>query len=100
MGCFQSNEANDPLPKMPTLQTSGTRTLQTQLHQSSPVSQYVAQTSNQNMVITMIGNTSVQSMVLGFTGTDFRPIPSRIPIPRYCHALLHDSSVGYITGGI
>jgi hypothetical protein len=100
MGCAQSTQASEPVPNMPMLQTSGSRTLQTQSSQPTTTTQFATQNSNQKMVLTMIGNTSVQSMVLGYTGTDFRPIPSQIPIPRYCHALLHDSSVGYITGGI
>jgi len=48
----------------------------------------------------MIGNTSVQGLVLGYLASQFHPVPCRIPIPRYCHALLHDQTTGYITGGI
>ncbi len=56
--------------------------------------------SPQNFAITMVGNTSVQGLVLGFSGGSFDPIPCRVPIPRYCHALLRDKETGFITGGI
>lgn len=48
----------------------------------------------------MIGNTATNGLVLGFTTSAFIPIPSRISIPRYCHALLRSIQAGYITGGI
>lgn len=50
--------------------------------------------------ITMIGNTSVHGLVLVYSGSSFHPVACRLPIPRYCHALVHDKSTGYMTGGI
>lgn len=48
----------------------------------------------------MIGNTATNGLILGFTPSAFIPIPSRISIPRYCHAILQTNTVGFITGGI
>jgi hypothetical protein len=76
MGCNQSNDASDPLQKNIT-----------------PLrSQFTAKTSSQHspedFLITMIGNTTTNGLILGFTPSAFIPIPSRIAIPRYCHAIL------------
>lgn len=88
MGCSQSNEASEPL----------------QRSQNSPRKQpvYSSNThhSPEDFVFTMIGNTATNGLVLGFTPSAFIPIPSRIAIPRYCHALLQSPSVGFISGGV
>ena len=48
----------------------------------------------------MIGNTASHGLILGYTHSSFIPIPTRLPIPRYCHAYRQNISIGYITGGI
>ena len=48
----------------------------------------------------MVGNTATNGLVLGFSGSEFAPIPCRISIPRYCHATLTNKQTGYISGGI
>jgi hypothetical protein len=56
--------------------------------------------TSDNFLITMIGNTSANGLVLGFSGQSFSPISCRMPIPRYCHALSQSKEIGYVTGGI
>ena len=53
-----------------------------------------------DFVLTMVGNAAAHAMVLGFSPDAFTPIPCRMPIPRYCHALIYNSSTAFITGGI
>jgi len=48
----------------------------------------------------MVGNTATHGIVLGLTKNSFIPIVCRVPIPRYCHALIYDKTTGYISGGI
>jgi len=88
MGCGQSNNASDPLQKT----------------QNSPRKQVSfggsQHHSPEDFLFTMVGNTTTNALVLGFTPSAFIPIPSRIAIPRYCHALLQSPSLGFITGGI
>ena len=94
MGCSQSNEAPAPQQKV-----------------SSPLRQHPVSSaplpkassshhSPEDFLFTMIGNTATNGLVLGFTPSAFIPIPSRIAIPRYCHALLQTSTLGFITGGV
>lgn len=90
MGCSQSNDAADPLQKNPS---------------NSPNKATVPQYTNthhepEEFLITMIGNTTTNGLVLGFTHEAFIPIACRIGIPRYCNALLESLTTGYITGGI
>ena len=93
MGCNQSGDANDPTN--PTLMRSSSGLI----NGGGKMNQSGVHSPN-NFVVTMIGSTSVHGMVLGFSGDSFDPIACRVPIPRYCHALVHDKEIGYITGGI
>jgi hypothetical protein len=89
MGCSQSNDASDPLQKV----QNSPRKVQAPIassHHHSP----------EDFLFTMVGNTATNGLVLGFTPSAFIPIPSRIAIPRYCHALLQSTAVGFITGGV
>ncbi len=88
MGCSQSNDASDPLQKG---QSSPRKAL------PLPTNQHH---SPEDFLFTMVGNTATNGLVLGFTPSAFIPIPSRIAIPRYCHALQQTPSTGFITGGI
>ena len=84
MGCNQSSEGEEPVPN-PTLarNTSGILN-QSELRKST------VNPSPEDFAITMVGNTSAHSLVLGFSGEGFHPIPSRASIPRFSHALLKD----------
>jgi hypothetical protein len=87
MGCSQSGDASDPLQK----------------GQGSPRKQPLPSSqhhSPEDFLFTMVGNTATNGLVLGFTPNAFIPIPSRIAIPRYCHALLQTPALGFITGGV
>lgn len=88
MGCNQSDEASNPVAN-PTMQRSGVA-----------ATSYSPAKGAEGTAITMIGNTAVHGLVLVFSGSSFHPVPCRVPIPRYCHALVHDKTTGYITGGI
>lgn len=90
MGCNQSNDASDPLPNNAI----------TSPKKSQIITKPSTQHSPEDFLITMIGNTATNGLILGFTPSAFIPIPSRISIPRYCHALLQTNTVGFITGGI
>lgn len=59
MGCSQSDEANDP-SKNPNLP-----------HHSPGAMYQSGVHSPENFAITIIGNTSVQGLVLGFSGKEF-----------------------------
>lgn len=87
MGCNQSTSGQDPV--MPSSPNRNPLPKANTMHHSP-----------EDFIIIMIGNTTASSLVLGFTKDAFIPIPCRIPIPRYCHSLLHDMTTGYITGGI
>ena len=90
MGCNQSSEASDPLPNNVTASPKKIQNIPKPSTQHRP----------EDFLFTMIGNTATNGLILGFTPSAFIPIPSRISIPRYCHAILQTTTVGFITGGI
>lgn len=94
MGCNQSDNTNEPVNNSTLMRnSSGITNPPGHMNQSG-------EHSPNNFLISMIGNTSVHGLILGFSGDSFDSIPARSSLPRFSHALLHDAKTGYLTGGI